>query len=60
VSALPCDVLLTVHPDFADLDDKRARMKTTGAGNPFIDATACSAYAKDALRRLEARLASEK
>ncbi len=60
VGALPCDILLTVHPNLADLDGKFARMKAQAGANPFVDRNGCRTYAGDALKRLEQRLASEK
>ena len=60
VAALPCDILLTVHPEFADLSKKLAlRVQQPGA-NPFIDAGACRAYAATALTSLERRIAEER
>jgi metallo-beta-lactamase class B len=59
VETLPCDVLLTVHPGFARLSEKAAQHVKDPATNPFIDAGACRAYAADARKRLEARLAAE-
>jgi metallo-beta-lactamase class B len=59
VEQLPCDILLTVHPGFAQLSDKAARLKKDPATNPFIEAGACRAYAADARKRLEARVATE-
>lgn len=59
VAALPCDVLLTVHPGFGGLFEKAAA-KPAGGGNAFLDKQACRAYADSARRRLDARLAEEK
>ncbi|HUJ29248.1 MAG TPA: subclass B3 metallo-beta-lactamase [Myxococcales bacterium] len=53
VASLPCDVLLTVHPDFARLREK------LNAGASFAGSGECRNYATDARRRLEKRLASE-
>lgn len=53
VANLPCDVLITVHPDFGGLAAKRDALLTAD-DNPFIDTGACRAYAaqaSDALRR---------
>jgi metallo-beta-lactamase class B len=60
VRALPCDVLLTVHPGFARLDEKLAARQAGVDGNPFIDPSACRAYADTATATLDARLADEK
>ena len=52
VAALPCDILLTVHPAFAGLDEKlrRRQQAMPGASDPFVDPEACRLYAADAAR----------
>jgi len=47
VAALPCDILVTVHPSFAGTNEKRR------------DPNACRDYAADAARRLDERVAKE-
>jgi metallo-beta-lactamase class B len=57
VGALPCDILLTVHPAFAQLDEKlKARTKDH---DPFVDPAACRAYAAAATTRFDTRLKEE-
>jgi metallo-beta-lactamase class B len=61
VAALPCDIVLSPHPSFTQVDAKlkrRADMKGQGT-DPFIDANGCKAYAADGMKRLEARRAEE-
>lgn len=60
VAALPCDVLLTVHPGFIDLAGKLRRLHEQPDSSPFVDPQACRTYAADAARRLDERVASEK
>ena len=60
VAALPCDILLSVHPGFSRLEQKLARRQANPKVNAFVDAGACRAYAADAAKRLEQRLAEEK
>ncbi len=60
VAELPCDVLLTVHPDFSNTLKKFALREKGSGPDPFIDAQACRAYADEAQRRLEARLQLER
>jgi metallo-beta-lactamase class B len=60
VERLPCDVLLTVHPGFADLDKKLERRRQGSRTNPFIDAQACRTYAANASGTLDRRIAEEK
>jgi metallo-beta-lactamase class B len=58
VEQLPCDILLPVHPEFAGLQAKHARMIVTKE-NPFIDDQACKQYAAAATKRLSDRLLKE-
>jgi metallo-beta-lactamase class B len=60
VEGLPCDVLLAVHPGFADMDKKLERRRQGSNTNPFIDAQACRTYAANAARTLDRRVAEEK
>jgi metallo-beta-lactamase class B len=56
VGALPCDILVTPHPDASRLWDRLAESPTA----PLVDATACRRYAATASENLDARLAKEK
>jgi metallo-beta-lactamase class B len=61
VAALPCDIVLSPHPQFTQVDQKlqrRAEQKGRGL-DPFIDPNGCRAYAADGLKRLEARILEE-
>lgn len=58
VAALPCDIVLSVHPGMTDtLEKLEAR---TADKNPFVDPSACAAYAGAADERLRARLEKER
>jgi len=59
IEALPCDVLVTVHPEFSRIFERAAR-RTAGEADALVDASACRAYAADASVRLDARLAGER
>lgn len=62
VGELPCDVMVSTHPGFTQIDAKlkrRAEMKGAGQ-DPFIDPQLCRAYAATFMKSLEARLAEEK
>jgi metallo-beta-lactamase class B len=59
VAALPCDIVLAVHPGFTDIDGKLQRRAATPAVDPFIDPEGCRAYAAGARKTLEARVAAE-
>ena len=57
IAALPCDILLSTHPDASDVW-KRHEAAADGSG--LIDRDACRKYADRASRRLDQRLADEK
>jgi len=59
IAALPCDVLVTVHPEFSRIFERVAR-RAAGEADAVVDASACRAYAADAATRLDARLADER
>lgn len=59
VEALPCDLLISAHPDNSGGDVKIAALQAGATPNPFLDASACRAYAERARGRLQARLDRE-
>jgi metallo-beta-lactamase class B len=61
VAALPCDIVLSPHPQFTQVDEKlKRRSDVKGASpDPFIDSNGCRAYAAEGMKRLEARRAEE-
>lgn len=58
VAALPCDIVVAVHPEFTDLLGKLAR-RASGQADAFVDATACREYAAFGTRSLDRQLAQE-
>lgn len=58
VAALPCDVLLTPHPERGGLWERKARQGQLGDA-AFIDRDACRRYAADARANLAHVLADE-
>jgi metallo-beta-lactamase class B len=60
VATLPCDVLLTPHPEAFDMETKLQRRRQQPLANPFIDAQSCKAYAAIAKRKLDQRIATER
>ncbi|WP_240943819.1 subclass B3 metallo-beta-lactamase [Janthinobacterium lividum] len=58
VAALPCDIIIPVHPGTTDVLGKAA--KRNGKDNPLIDANACRAYAAEAGGLLAKKLAKER
>lgn len=57
VAALPCDIVLSVHPGMTDTFEKRSAR--TAERNTFVDPTGCATYADAANQRLKARLEKE-
>ena len=60
VSALPCDILLTVHPDQSGMSDKMKQLIAGATTNPFVDPQACANYARQMEGILDARIQEEK
>lgn len=60
VAALPCDILLTPHPDASDFWEKVARRKSPTDVTPLVDPQACRGYAAEAAKNLDAQLAKER
>ncbi len=64
VAGLPCDVLVSTHPNVSGLDDKVKLRRQRGAApggadDPFVDPGACRAYAANAMRGLDERVRTE-
>jgi metallo-beta-lactamase class B len=59
IAGLPCDVIVSPHPGFTNMDGKLKERATGGAADPFIDPEGCRAYAASAAKRLETRIAEE-
>lgn len=59
VAALPCDVLVSAHPEFSDLWEREARRAQLGP-RAFIDSGACRKYADQARAGLAERLDEER
>lgn len=55
VAALPCDILVTAHPDALDLIERQAKGKAA-----LVDPGACQRYAETGRARLAKTLAEEK
>jgi metallo-beta-lactamase class B len=53
VAALPCDIVVSVHPDFTNLMDKIAK-------KDFVNPQGCREYATFGTRSLDAQLARER
>ena len=59
VAALPCDILITPHPDQSRLQEELKMAENHPSNNPFIDTGACERYANSAQTALDARIAQE-
>ncbi|GAA0715976.1 subclass B3 metallo-beta-lactamase [Dokdonella soli] len=60
IAALPCDILITPHPELSGLPDRIAARDRGEKPDPVVDPQACKALAAKAQAGLDARLASEK
>jgi metallo-beta-lactamase class B len=60
IAALPCDILMSPHPDQSDLLERVAKRDAAGKPDPLIDTNACRAYAARGSRALDAKLAKER
>jgi len=60
LDALPCDILLTPHPEESDLWIRLKRRDHGGEADAFVDATACHRVADRSRRQLKARVAAER
>lgn len=59
LESLPCDILITPHPDASGLW-KRVERRAAGEADALRDPGACKAYAASARERLARRLATER
>jgi metallo-beta-lactamase class B len=60
VRALPCDVMVSVHPDASGVLDKAAANARDPSKNAFLEPGACRKYADDADKLLDAKLSEER
>jgi len=59
LSTIPCDILLTPHPEMSDLWGRLAKRTPGGPTDPLVDATACRRYADAGRKGLATRVARE-
>lgn len=57
---VPCDVLITAHPEASNLWERLAQREEGVRPDPMVDTGACRAYAASGREKLRQRLASEK
>jgi len=58
IAGLKCDVLVSAHPEFSGLWERKAQQPRLGNA-AFIDGSACKAYVAAARERLQKRLAMD-
>jgi len=58
VGALPCDIIVSVHPDFTDVAGKLGR-RAAGEADAFVNPQGCREYAESSARLLDRQLAAE-
>jgi metallo-beta-lactamase class B len=59
VAALPCDLLITAHPDVSGFFDKVAAHRAGAKPDPLFDPTACRTFAKTSAANFEEKLKKE-
>jgi metallo-beta-lactamase class B len=59
LDTVPCDVLLTAHPDASDLWEKLARRRAGTTPDPLVEPGACKALAQRGRTQLQQRIAKE-
>lgn len=59
LAALPCDLLVTPHPEASGLWERLERRETQGVREALLDPAACDAYVAASRQRLAERLARE-
>lgn len=60
VANLPCDILVSTHPEFSNLFEKLDERESGGDPEALIDESACRDYAAGATKTLDKRIATER
>jgi metallo-beta-lactamase class B len=60
MKALPCDMLISAHPDQSGGDVKATQLRAGADPNPFLDPHACQAFADQFEGLFDKRIADEK
>jgi len=60
VASLPCDILISTHPDASGTDERLAKLAKQREPNPMIDRQACRRFAAKYEKMLDERIAKEK
>lgn len=59
VANLPCDILISTHPDASGADERLAKLAIQREPNPMIDTQACRRFAANYEKMLDKRIAEE-
>ena len=57
---LPCDIVISAHPDFSSLYERWETSQRSGSRESFVTPTGCRDYAEDAEQRLTKRISEER
>lgn len=60
VAALPCDVLITTHPDASDFLERAVQHRAGKQPDPLFDASACKSLARRSAEKFELKLKEER
>jgi metallo-beta-lactamase class B len=60
MKVVPCDILISAHPDQSGGDAKAAKLRAGVSPNPFLDPNACRAFADKYEALFDKRIADEK
>ena len=60
VANLPCDILVSTHPEFSNLFEKLDERESGGDPEALVDERACRDYAAGATKTLDKRIATER
>jgi metallo-beta-lactamase class B len=60
LAELPCDLLVTTHPDITGLWERLEKRESQGNRDALIDSAACDLYVEASRERLRKRLAQER
>lgn len=60
VASLPCDILVSTHPEFSNLFEKLERRESGGDPEALVDRGACRDYAAGATKTLDRRIEEER
>ena len=59
LEALPCDILITPHPEVSNLWERLERRESQGIRDALLDSSACDMYVEASRERLRKRLSQE-